>query len=53
MRNFIICSQANEGKDNEVGGGCGMRGRGERSAQDFGGKGVKARRTETTWKTKA
>jgi hypothetical protein len=33
-----------------VGGACGTHGRGEKSAQDFGGK---ARGKETTWKTKA
>jgi hypothetical protein len=37
-------------KANEVGGACGMRGRGEKSVQGFGGK---ARRKETAWKTKA
>jgi hypothetical protein len=35
---------------NEVGGACGMHGRGEKSVQGFGGK---ARRKETTGKTKA
>jgi hypothetical protein len=35
---------------NEVGGACGMHGRGEESVQGFGGK---ARRKETTGKTKA
>jgi hypothetical protein len=37
-------------KANEVGGTCGMHGRGEKSVQGFGGK---ARRKETTGKTKA
>jgi hypothetical protein len=37
-------------KANEVGGACGTHGRGEKSVQGFGGK---ARRKETTWKTKA
>jgi hypothetical protein len=37
-------------KANEVGRACGMHGRGEKSAQGFGGK---AQRKETTWKTKA
>jgi hypothetical protein len=37
-------------KENELGGTCGMRKRGEESVQGFGGK---ARRKETTWKTKA
>jgi hypothetical protein len=37
-------------KANEVGGACGMHGRGQKSAQVFSGK---ARRKETTWKTKA
>jgi hypothetical protein len=36
-------------KENEVGGACGTRGRGEKSVQGFGGK---ARRKETTGKTK-
>jgi hypothetical protein len=35
---------------NEVDGACSMHGRGEKSVQGFGGK---ARRKETTWKTKA
>jgi hypothetical protein len=33
----------------EVGGACSTHGRGEKNVQDFGGK---ARRKETTWKTK-
>jgi hypothetical protein len=37
-------------KANEVGGACGTHVRGEKSVQGFGGK---ARRKETTWKTKA
>jgi hypothetical protein len=37
-------------KSNEVGGSCSTHGRGEESVQGFGGK---ARRKETTWKTKA
>jgi hypothetical protein len=37
-------------KANEVGRACGMHGRGEKSVQGFGGK---ARKKETTWKTKA
>jgi hypothetical protein len=37
-------------KVNEVGGACGTRGRGEKSVQGFGGK---ARKKETTGKTKA
>jgi hypothetical protein len=37
-------------KANEVGGACGTHGREEKSVQGFGGK---ARRKETTWKTKA
>jgi hypothetical protein len=36
-------------KDNEVGGTCGMHGRGEECVQGFDGK---ARRKETIWKTK-
>jgi hypothetical protein len=36
-------------KANEVGGACGMHGRGEKSVQGPSGK---ARRKETTWKTK-
>jgi len=36
--------------ENEVGRTCGTHGRGEESLQGFGGK---ARRKETTWKTKA
>jgi hypothetical protein len=35
---------------NEVGGTCGTHGRGEEFVQGFDGK---ARRKETTWKTKA
>jgi hypothetical protein len=37
-------------KANEVGGACGTHGKGEKSVQGLGGK---ARRKETTWKTKA
>jgi hypothetical protein len=37
-------------KANEVGGACGTHLRGEKSEQGFGRK---ARRKETTWKTKA
>jgi hypothetical protein len=37
-------------KANEVGGACGTHGRGKKSVQGFGGK---ARRKETTGKTKA
>jgi hypothetical protein len=37
-------------KANKLGGACGTHGRGEKSVQGFGGK---ARRKETTWKTKA
>jgi hypothetical protein len=37
-------------KANEVGGACGAHGRGEKGVQGFGGK---ARRKETTGKTKA
>jgi hypothetical protein len=36
-------------KENKVGGTCGTHGRGEKSIKGFGGK---ARRKETTWKTK-
>jgi hypothetical protein len=43
----IIRSQV---KANEVGGACGMHGRGEKIVQGFRWK---ARRKETTWKTKA
>jgi hypothetical protein len=57
MRNFIICThpQISLGKSsqvnaNEVGGACSTNGRGEKSVQGFGGK---ARRKETTGKTKA
>jgi hypothetical protein len=55
MRNFIICthpqiSLGKSSKANEVGGACGTHGRGEKSVQGFGGK---ARREETTGKTKA
>jgi hypothetical protein len=41
---------ADQIKENEVGGTCGKHGRGGGSVQGFGGK---ARRKETTWKTKA
>jgi hypothetical protein len=37
-------------KANEVGGACGTHGRGQKSVQGLSGK---ARRKETTWKTKA
>jgi hypothetical protein len=37
-------------KENDVGGTCGTDGRGEECVQGFDGK---ARRKETTWKTKA
>jgi hypothetical protein len=57
MRNFIICThpqislgKSSQVKANEVGRACGTHGRGEKSVQGFGGK---ARRKETTWKTKA
>jgi hypothetical protein len=40
---------ADQIKENEVGGTCGTHGRGEESVQGFDGK---ARRNETTWKTK-
>jgi hypothetical protein len=41
---------ANKIKENEVGGTCGTQGTGEECVQGFDGK---ARRKETTWKTKA
>jgi hypothetical protein len=41
---------ADQIKENEVGRTCGMHGRGEECVQGFDGK---ARREETTWKTKA
>jgi hypothetical protein len=47
---IIRQGKASQVKANEVGGACGTRGRGEKSVQGFGGK---ARRKETTWKTKA
>jgi hypothetical protein len=37
-------------KANEVGGACSKHGKGQKSVQSFGGR---ARRKETTWKTKA
>jgi hypothetical protein len=43
-------SRITQVKANEVGGACSTHGRGEESVQGFGGK---ARRKETTWKTKA
>jgi hypothetical protein len=46
--NFSVVSSTY--KANEVGGACGTHGRGEKSVQGFGGK---ARRKETTGKTKA
>jgi hypothetical protein len=56
MRNFIISTHPQKSlgklsqvKANEVGGACSMHGRGEKSVQGFGGK---ARRKETTGKTK-
>jgi hypothetical protein len=42
--------RAGQVKANEVGRACGTLGRGEKSVQSFG---EKARRKETTWKTKA
>jgi hypothetical protein len=55
VRSFIIYThpQISLGRsimENEVGGTCGMHGRGEESVQGFGGK---SQRKETTWKTKA
>jgi hypothetical protein len=55
MRNFIICThpryhQAGQVKAHEVDRACDTHGRGEKSVQGFGGK---ARRKETTWKSKA
>jgi hypothetical protein len=57
MRNFIICThpqrslgKASQVKANEVGGACGTHWRREKNVQGFGGK---ARRKETTLKTKA
>jgi hypothetical protein len=57
MRNFIICThpqislgKSSQVKANEVGGACGKHEKGEKSVQGFGGK---ARRKETTGKTKA
>jgi hypothetical protein len=44
VRNFIICTHP------QMREACGTHGRGEKSVQGFGGK---ARRKETTWKTKA
>jgi hypothetical protein len=54
MRSFIFVLlpkyyYADKIKDNEVGGTCGTHGGGEESVQGFGGK---AKRKETTWKTK-
>jgi hypothetical protein len=45
-----IIRQASQVKVNEVRGACSTHGRGEKSVQGFGGK---ARREETTGKTKA
>jgi hypothetical protein len=42
--------KSSQGKANEVGRAYGTHGRGQKSVQGFGGK---ARRKETTWKTKA
>jgi hypothetical protein len=55
MRNFIICTHSlitlgSQVKANEVGEACGTHGRGEKCVQGFGRK---ARRKETTGKTKA
>jgi hypothetical protein len=55
MRSFIICTHphvllADQIKENEVGGTCGIYGREEESVEGFGGK---AKRKETTWKTEA
>jgi hypothetical protein len=52
MRSFIFCTppQILLGKENDVGGTCGMHGRGEECVRGFD---VKSRRKETTWKTKA
>jgi hypothetical protein len=46
MRNFIICTHPQI----SLGRACGTHGSGEKSVQGFGGK---ARRKETTWKTRA
>jgi hypothetical protein len=46
----ISLGKSSQVKANEVGGACGTHGRGEKSVQGFGGK---ARRKETTGKTKA
>jgi hypothetical protein len=45
----ISLGKASQVKANEVGVACGTHERGEKSVQGFGGK---ARRKETTWKTK-
>jgi hypothetical protein len=45
-----LYSSSDQVKVNEVGGECGTHGTGEKIVQGFGGK---ARRKETTWKTKA
>jgi hypothetical protein len=55
MGSFIICTHhqillADQIKENEVGRACGTHGRGEKPVQGFDWK---ARREETTWKTKA
>jgi hypothetical protein len=54
MRNFIICTHPqillSRSNQDEMVSANGMHGRGEESVQGFGGK---ARRKETTQKTKA
>jgi hypothetical protein len=49
FQNFVPFLES-QVKANEVGGACSTHGRGEKCVQGFGGK---ARRKETTWKTKA
>jgi hypothetical protein len=50
LHNLYSSPDIRQVKANEVGGASGTHGRGEKSVQGFGGK---ARRKETTWKTKA
>jgi hypothetical protein len=50
LHNLYSSPDIRQVKANEAGGTCGTHGRGEKSVQGFGGK---ARRKETTGKTKA
>jgi hypothetical protein len=50
LNHVYVTDEADQIKENEVGGACGTRGRGEKGVQGFGGK---AQRKETICKTEA